>query len=201
MVNCELSLAVAHHPLCRSFQPHWHALVAVAGACGCLYRNRRDSKRRPRLFLLRLCRAVCRKSCFLSSGIDGGRDLGGTTNPTTLIFIVDTSIFGLLCLVGFGSDPFAAASTTHGIVSVLFGGIAVGMAYTAWTLGMSRGNMAVLAAASYFTPVLSCVFATFWTDAKLDSGFWSGVALVVAGALLCWDATGRGMRALKSRSK
>lgn len=103
---------------------------------------------------------------------------GGTTNPTTLIFIVDTSIFGLLCLVGFGSDPFAAASTTHGIVSVLFGGIAVGMAYAAWMLGMSRGNMAVLAAVSYFTPVLSCVFATFWIEAKLDSGFWSGVALV-----------------------
>lgn len=86
-------------------------------------------------------------------------------------------------------------------MSVLFGGIAVGMAYAAWTLGMSRGNMAVLAAASFFTPVFSCVFATFWIDAKLDSSFWSGVALVVAGSLLCWDAAGRGMRALKSRSK
>lgn len=124
------------------------------------------------------------------------RAWGGTTNLTTLIFIVDTSIFGLLWLVGVGS-----ASTAHGIVSVLFGGIAVGMAYAAWTLGMSRGNMAVLAAASYFTPMLSCVFATFWIDAKLDFGFWSGVALVVAGSLLCWDATGRGMRALKTAGK
>lgn len=93
------------------------------------------------------------------------------------------------------------SSTTRGIVRVLFGGIAVGMAYAAWTRGMSRGNMAVLAAASYFTPVLSCVFVTFWIDAKLDSGFWSGVALVVAGALLCWDAIGRGMRALKTVEK
>lgn len=66
---------------------------------------------------------------------------------------------------------------------------------------MARGNIAVLAAASYFTPVLSCVFATFWIDAKLDSGFWSGVVLVVAGSLLCWDATGRGMRALKTAEK
>lgn len=46
------------------------------------------------------------------------RAWGGTTNPTTLIFIVDTSIFGLLWLFGFGSDPVAAASTMHGIVSV-----------------------------------------------------------------------------------
>ncbi len=59
----------------------------------------------------------------------------------------------------------------------------------------------MLAAASYFTPVLSCVFVTFWIDEKLDSGFWSGVAQVVAGALLCRDATGRGMRALTSHPK
>lgn len=32
--NGELSLAVAHHSLCRFFQPHRHALVAVPGACG-----------------------------------------------------------------------------------------------------------------------------------------------------------------------
>lgn len=68
-------------------------------------------------------------------------------------------------------------------------------------LDMSRGNMAVLAATSYFMPVLFCVFATCWIDAKLDSGFLSGVVLVVAVSLLCWDATGRGMRALKTAEK
>ena len=121
------------------------------------------------------------------------RAWGGSSNPTTLIFVIDTVIFGFLWLLGVGADP-VAQSSTHGIVSVIFGGVAIGAAYAAWTLGMSKGNMAVLAAASYFTPVLSCVFATFWINAKLDSGFWSGVALVVAGSLLCWDATGRGMR-------
>ena len=80
-------------------------------------------------------------------------------------------------------------------MNVLFGGFAVSMDYAAWTLGLSRGNIAVLAAVSYFTPVLSCVFATFWIDVKIDSGFWSGVSLVVAGSLLCSDAIGRGMRA------
>ena len=73
-------------------------------------------------------------------------------------------------------------------------GIAVGMAYVVWTLGMSKGNITVLAAASYFTPVLSCVFATFWIGAELNSSFWMGVVLVVVGSLLCWDATGRGMK-------
>lgn len=78
--------------------------------------------------------------------------------------------------------------------TIIFAGIAVGMAYVVWTLGMSKGNITVLAAASYFTPVLSCVFATFWIGAELNSSFWMGVVLVVVGSLLCWDATGRGMK-------
>ena len=61
--------------------------------------------------------------------------------------------------------------------------------------------MAVLAATPYSMPVFFRVFATCWIDAKLDSGFWSGVVLVVAGLLLCWDATGRGMCALKTVGK
>lgn len=72
----------------------------------------------------------------------------------------------------------------------------MGGAYAAWTQGMTKGNITVLAAASYFTPVLSCVFAVFWIGAKLDSSFWTGVAAVVVGSLLCWDATARGMKPL-----
>ena len=127
------------------------------------------------------------------------RAWGGTSNPTTIIFLIDTAIFGLFWLLGIGSVPVAASA--HGLMSVVFGGFAVGMAYAAWTLGMSRGSITILAAASYFTPVLSCLFATFWIDAQLDSGFWSGVALVVAGSLLCWDATGRGMKAKQRHEK
>ena len=83
----------------------------------------------------------------------------------------------------------------------LIRGIAIGVAYAAWTHGMSKGNITILAAASYFTPVLSCVFAMFWINAQLDSSFWSGVALVVIGSLLCWDATERGVKAkLKNNS-
>jgi drug/metabolite transporter (DMT)-like permease len=86
--------------------------------------------------------------------------------------------------------------SAHGWISVILGGIAMGGAYAAWTQGMTKGNITVLAAASYFTPVLSCVFAVFWIGAKLDSSFWTGVAAVVVGSLLCWDATARGMKPL-----
>lgn len=39
-------------------------------------------------------------------------------------------------------------------------------------------------------------FCSFWIGAKLDSSFWTGVAAVVVGSLLCWDATARGMKPL-----
>lgn len=120
------------------------------------------------------------------------RAWGNGINPSTIIFAVDTLVFLVLWLLDIGSQPVAASA--HGLKSVIFGGIAVGMAYVVWTLGMSKGNITVLAAASYFTPVLSCVFATFWIGAELNSSFWMGVVLVVVGSLLCWDATGRGMK-------
>ena len=120
------------------------------------------------------------------------RAWGNGINPSTIIFAVDTLVFLVLWFLDIGSQPVAASA--HGLMSVIFGGIAVGMAYVVWTLVMSKGNITVLAAASYFTPVLSCVFATFWIGAELNSSFWTGVVLVVAGSLLCWDATGRGMK-------
>lgn len=120
------------------------------------------------------------------------RAWGNGINPSTIIFAVDTLVFLVLWLLDIGSQP--VASSAHGLMSVIFGGIAVGMAYVVWTLGMSKGNITVLAAASYFTPVLSCVFATFWIGAELNSSFWMGVVLVVVGSLLCWDATGRGIK-------
>ena len=66
---------------------------------------------------------------------------------------------------------------------------------------MSKGNVTLLALASYFTPVLSCLFAVVWINAKLDSSFWMGVAFVVAGSLVCWDATTRGMKPILKHEK
>lgn len=123
------------------------------------------------------------------------RAWGGSTNLACLIFCINASIYGVQWLCGFGTQMVGEPSA-HGWISVILGGIAMGGAYAAWTQGMTKGNITVLAAASYFTPVLSCVFAVFWIGAKLDSSFWTGVAAVVVGSLLCWDATARGMKPL-----
>jgi drug/metabolite transporter (DMT)-like permease len=71
------------------------------------------------------------------------RAWGNRINPSTIIFAVDTLVFLVLWLLDIGSQPVAASA--HGLMSVIFGGIAVGMAYVVWTLGMSKGNITVLA--------------------------------------------------------
>ena len=107
-------------------------------------------------------------------------------NMSTVIFIFDIIIFGAFWAMGVGGNPVI---TEFGVLSVILGGLAMGVAYASWTHGMSYGNITVLAIASYFTPVLSCLFASVWIGAELTAAFWQGVALVVTGSLICWHAT------------
>ena len=107
-------------------------------------------------------------------------------NPTLVVFALDFLIFGTLWAAGFGDLSHA---TLMGWISVVVGAIAMGGSYAAWSYGVTRGNITILAIASYFTPVLSCLFATVWIGASLDASFWKGVAVVVAGSLMCWSST------------
>lgn len=78
-----------------------------------------------------------------------------------------------------------------GWIGVFLGAAATGLGYGVWTYGMQRGNMTLLAIGSYFTPVLSCVFASFWIGAELTGTFWQGVGLLVLGSIVCWSSVSR----------
>ncbi len=65
------------------------------------------------------------------------------------------------------------------------------VAYWAWNRGIMRGNLMLLATASYFTPVLSSLVAGLVLHTQLTVSFWLGVSMVTAGSLLCWVATRR----------
>ncbi len=114
------------------------------------------------------------------------RAWSGGENPTLIVFLIDTAIFS--CLWGAGYGDLSHASFM-GWASVVIGAVAVGGSYAAWSFGVTKGNITILAIASYFTPVLSCLFATVWIGAHLDGAFWKGVAVVVIGSLLCWSST------------
>ena len=107
-------------------------------------------------------------------------------NPTLLIFIVDFFVFCLLWGAGYGTFSHVQPM---GWVSIGVGAIVMGGAYAAWSYGVIKGSITLLAIASYFTPVLSCLFATVWIGASLDSSLWTGVGVLVVGSLLCWSAT------------
>ncbi|MFE4110114.1 aromatic amino acid DMT transporter YddG [Kosakonia sp. YIM B13611] len=75
------------------------------------------------------------------------------------------------------------------VVKLFMTGIALGLGYAAWNIGILHGNVTVLAAASYFTPVLSSALAAVVLSAPLSFSFWQGALMVCAGSLLCWWST------------
>ncbi len=106
-------------------------------------------------------------------------------NPTVLIFAVDFLVFAALWACGCGGIENATAT---GWISVVLGAVAIGSGYAAWNYGVAYGNMTLLAIASYFTPVLSCVFAALWIGSRLGVSLLAGVAILIAGSLLCWSS-------------
>ncbi|MCI6531145.1 MAG: aromatic amino acid DMT transporter YddG [Mesosutterella sp.] len=144
-----------------------------------MLRHMRDN---PLSYLLALCGAIA--WALYSSAT---RAWGGGENPTALIFTIDAAIFGLLALAG--GVPAPASFTASGLLICLAAGCVMGGSYAVWTVGVQKGSITILAIASYFTPVLSCLFGAVLLDASLPAGFWGGVLVVVAGSLVCWAST------------
>lgn len=77
----------------------------------------------------------------------------------------------------------------HACISLLLAAIAMGFGYAAWNVGILHGNVTVLAAASYFIPIISAVLAAFMLNSHLTLSFWQGTAMVSLGSLMCWWST------------
>lgn len=73
--------------------------------------------------------------------------------------------------------------------SLLLAAIAMGFGYAAWNVGILHGNVTILAAASYFIPIISAVLAAFILSSQLTMAFWQGTAMVSLGSLICWWST------------
>lgn len=74
-------------------------------------------------------------------------------------------------------------------VKLVMTAVALGFGYASWNIGILHGNVTVLAAASYFTPVLSSALAAMMLNAPLSFSFWQGAVMVCGGSLLCWWST------------
>lgn len=117
------------------------------------------------------------------------RGIGIKKNPVVLIFLGNTLVYGTLYSMGFG-ERFVFSFDA--VKACLIAGCVMASGYAVWNIGIISGRMTILAIASYFTPVLSCLFASMYLNQPLTFSFFKGVGLVVAGSLVCWAATRRG---------
>ncbi len=107
-------------------------------------------------------------------------------NGITLFFILTA----LTLWVKYLTSPQAEFNLSwHAWISLMLAAMAMGFGYAAWNVGILHGNVTVLAAASYFIPIISAVLAAFMLDSHLTLAFWQGTAMVSLGSLICWWST------------
>lgn len=118
--------------------------------------------------------------CNVTRRYAGGQSL-------VVLFFIITALL-LWTKYGFSSEVLPAF-TLGGCLQLLAAGIAMAGGYALWNIGIIRGNLTLLATASYSAPVLSSAFAAVWLGASLTMQFWQGAVLVTVGSLICWLAT------------
>ncbi len=59
------------------------------------------------------------------------------------------------------------------------------IAYVLWDAAMRRGNMVLVAAGSYLTPLLSVAIGALYLGEPLSARLWAACGLVIAGAVTC----------------
>jgi len=114
------------------------------------------------------------------------RRYGGTGNQIVLFFIFTAAVLWIKYAL---SDERLNTFTLGSGVELALAVLAVAGGYALWNTGITRGNLSLLATASYFAPVLSSAFSAVWLSTALALQFWQGTLLVTAGSLICWLAT------------
>lgn len=111
----------------------------------------------------------------------------GSGKSAVGLFLLATG--GLLWIRYFQSEQPPMQFSLAAALQVLVLGTFTATAYSAWNIGIQRGSIGLLAALSYFTPVLSSCLASVWLGVTPPWTFWLGVAMVTTGSLMSWGAT------------
>jgi drug/metabolite transporter (DMT)-like permease len=110
---------------------------------------------------------------------------GGQTEGAVVLFLPLTAAALLLvcCVV---EEP--REWSRRSLAETLFLGAATFAAYTLWDTAMRRGNVVLVASASYltllFSTVVSCIYLAVVPGARL----WVGCGVLVVGSLLSWHS-------------
>lgn len=114
------------------------------------------------------------------------RRYAGGQNLVVLFFALAASALWVKFI--FSHEVIPALTMSSSLMLVAASASMAG-GYALWNVGILRGNLTLLATASYFSTVLSSAFAAAWLGAQLTTQFWQGAVMVTAGSLICWQAT------------
>ena len=172
-------------------KPHWGlapgTLLALAGLFLVVTHGAeiswesfvRNLASNPAAYLLAVAAAVC---WGVYSNLTR-RWIGGQGQGAVTVFMPLTAVV-LLLVCGFVDEP--RGWTGHGVVEAVFLGVASFAANSLWESGMRRGNMVLVAAFSYLTPLFSTIVSCLYLAVVPGAKLWVGCGVLILGSIVSW---------------
>jgi drug/metabolite transporter (DMT)-like permease len=110
------------------------------------------------------------------------RRFGEVPTDAVSAFCAGTSLLAAICHIVF-EEPYAG-DATQWLALLAMGLGPVGLAFYLWDIGMKKGDIQALGAASYLTPILSTGLLILAGRGEASLALLAACALVVGGALL-----------------
>ncbi len=110
---------------------------------------------------------------------------GGGPGGVDLFLPATALVLGGLFLLTDGEPAW----TARALGEAGFLGAAIYVAYCLWDFAMRAGNVVLVAAGSYLTPLLSVLVSCLYLAIAPGWDLWAGAVLLVAGSILSWRAT------------
>jgi drug/metabolite transporter (DMT)-like permease len=108
---------------------------------------------------------------------------GGKEEGAVILFLPVTAIV-LLLICSLLDEP--RQWSIRSLAEALFLGVATYAGYVLWDNAMRRGNVVLVAAASYMTPFLSTVVSCLYLAVVPGAGLWIGCGVLILGSVLSW---------------
>ncbi len=122
---------------------------------------------------------------------------GGKNEGAVVIFLPITAIVTLL-ICFFLNEP--QEWSQQSLIEALFLGVATYLAYELWDNAMRRGNIVLVAAASYITPLFSTIVSCLYLSVIPGERLWVGCGFLILGSILSWKSISSNSQSMVKRN-
>jgi drug/metabolite transporter (DMT)-like permease len=123
------------------------------------------------------------------------RRWGGTMSGNAVPFFMMATGIILLFIRFFFAEQ--SLWTLRSVAEVLFMSLATLFSYIFWDLAMRKGDMVLVAASSYFIPLLSTLVSSLYLGITAGLRLWMGCGCIILGSLISWaSVSDRGSESL-----